>query len=88
MSFFDVTPIGRLTNRFSHDIDAVDTRIPDALPFVTYEFVQLASIICIILVSAPILVVVVLPILVAYYFAYKVFLHCGSGFILIYFYKI
>jgi len=31
MAFFDTTPLGRIINRFSKDIDDVDSRIPKTI---------------------------------------------------------
>ncbi|KAI1312629.1 hypothetical protein EDD11_002901 [Mortierella claussenii] len=44
MSFFDVTPQGRLLNRFSSDIENIDDMIPDSfLSMLTYLFNLLGS---------------------------------------------
>ena len=38
MSFFDVTPIGRIVNRFSKDIDTVDSAIPQTIRYLIIKY--------------------------------------------------
>ncbi|ODQ63868.1 multidrug resistance-associated protein 1 [Nadsonia fulvescens var. elongata DSM 6958] len=66
MSFFETTPLGRITNRFSGDI----SRIDDVLPYTfEYFFIQLFSLIstlCVIIYSAPQTLVLIIPLLLVY----------------------
>lgn len=68
MSFFDITPIGRILNRFSRDIDVVD----NTLGFVTRRVLQIAfqtiGTIIIVGYSTPDFLIVVIPVLIVYYF--------------------
>ena len=42
MSFFDATPLGRILNRFSRDLDEMDSRQPFFVNFVTLGIVSIA----------------------------------------------
>ncbi|KAK2714884.1 hypothetical protein QYM36_009173 [Artemia franciscana] len=67
-SFFDTTPLGRIVNRFSKDVDVLD----NTFPFIVRSWIAclygvLATIV-VISYTTPIFLVMVLPIAVIYYF--------------------
>ncbi|XP_048239437.1 multidrug resistance-associated protein 1-like [Haliotis rufescens] len=68
MKFFDTTPIGRITNRFSHDIDKIDGDLPFGLEFwldcVAVVVVSLVAVVY----SSPHVTVLIIPL--AYYYHY------------------
>ncbi|KAH8267412.1 hypothetical protein KR018_000796 [Drosophila ironensis] len=69
--FFDITPIGRLLNSFSGDMDVVDEELPATLDsFMTFIFMVLATIV-VISMSTPIFLAVIVPIAFLYYFAQR-----------------
>ncbi|KAG0260927.1 hypothetical protein BG011_001527 [Mortierella polycephala] len=67
MSFFDVTSSGKIVNRFSHDINAIDIELP--LQFLNYVFIILsvASIFTFCIASSPYFALIILPVGYAYY---------------------
>lgn len=68
MTFFDTTPVGRIINRFSKDMDDVDSEIPMTfLMWLDCMFI-VASTIIIISYSTPIFLAFLLPVAGLYYF--------------------
>ncbi|XP_065356721.1 multidrug resistance-associated protein 1 isoform X2 [Calliphora vicina] len=71
MDIFDTTPLGRIVNRFSKDIDTVDTILPlNWRVVISQAFAVLATIV-VISISTPIFLAVIIPIAFLYYFAQR-----------------
>jgi len=68
MSFFDSTPIGRIINRFSKDIDVVDSQLPRSLHSWVVCALSVMGTIGVICYSTPMFLVIILPISIIYYF--------------------
>lgn len=67
MSFFDSTPSGRIVNRFSKDIDVVDSQLPRSLHSWVVCALSVMGTIAVICYSTPMFLVIILPMSILYY---------------------
>jgi ABC-type multidrug transport system fused ATPase/permease subunit len=68
MTFFETTPVGRILNRFSRDLETIDNVIPQQMRNWLQTFLTALSTVIIISYSTPVFLSVVVPLFVIYYF--------------------
>ncbi|KAI7815048.1 ABC subfamily C member [Rhyzopertha dominica] len=67
-TFYDVTPVGRILNRFSKDIDTLDNVLPMTLRGWLTCFLAVLATLVVISYTTPIFISVIIPIGLLYYF--------------------
>jgi len=68
MSFFDTTPIGRLMNRFSSDVDVMDDRLPRTFRLWSMMLMTLIGTIVVVTIQTPVFLVALIPVGILYFF--------------------
>uniref|UniRef100_A0A914H2V5 Multidrug resistance-associated protein 1 n=1 Tax=Globodera rostochiensis TaxID=31243 RepID=A0A914H2V5_GLORO len=66
MAFFDRTPLGRILNRLSSDIDRIDENIPFAVGYALAVFAEAFNSLIAICIVIPVLIFVVVPLLIIF----------------------
>ena len=66
MAFFDTTPLGRIVNRFSKDIDEVDIMLPMHVKDVIYQFLAVMGVILVISIIQPIIITAIVPLVLVF----------------------
>ncbi|CAH1274483.1 ABCC1 [Branchiostoma lanceolatum] len=74
LQYFDVTPLGRIVNRFSQDMNNIDNSMPSLSGMVLNFIFSLIGTIVVISITTPIFLAVLLPVAVLYFFIQRFYI--------------
>ncbi|KAJ2832598.1 hypothetical protein GGI24_001173 [Coemansia furcata] len=77
MAFFDVTPLGRILNRFSSDLQRCDEMLPRAVSGMVNTMVSVVSAVSVIGFSTPLMLVMMFPLSVVYRYLQVRYMYCS-----------
>jgi ATP-binding cassette subfamily C (CFTR/MRP) protein 1 len=67
VSFYDVTPMGRVINRFSKDQDAIDNTLSESLRMFLMTLSASVGTLALVIYATPLFAVAIVPLLIVYY---------------------
>src|SRR6218665_346920 len=68
LSFFDRIPLGRIVNRFSKDLDVVDTQLPPTLDYWLHCVMDVAATLFVLCYGTPFFLIPIVPLFLMYVF--------------------
>ncbi|CAF1143852.1 unnamed protein product [Adineta ricciae] len=74
MSFFDTTPIGRIINRFSKEIDSIDSALPTSISQSIIVLVSVIATILFLIYGSWFAIVVLLPLTILFFYFRRVYI--------------
>ena len=74
MAFFDTTPVGRIINRFSKDMDEVDLMIPTHIKDILSDLFSVLGTLFVVCYATPIIIAAVIPLVLIFFFIQSAYL--------------
>lgn len=74
MSFFDTTPAGRILNRFSKDIDVLESAIPQSLKSFLMTASGVVQVVIVVSIATPFFLLLLIPIAIFYIFLQRFYI--------------
>ncbi|XP_063232793.1 LOW QUALITY PROTEIN: multidrug resistance-associated protein 1-like [Bacillus rossius redtenbacheri] len=73
LTFFDVTPLGRIVSRFSKDVDILDSSLPQQLSDLIFCMFEVVATLFVISYSTPLFMSMIVPLAIIYIFIQRFF---------------